>query len=345
MSFDTIINDTSWRLCNIVPETGTFQFIKLEREEFDSPNFSDQSFLQNPKSKTLLSVHFSEIQNSANKLTAPQNLNYIFHSAFCGSTFLSRCLNKPGKSLSIREPHILFQLSAMKRANPAYSSTHQWKSMLALIIKLLARPYQAQEAVIIKPSNAMNNLIGDLLQTNQSCKIIFLYSELEAFLISNIKKGSDYINFCKSSLDMIASNYLELPINGKLKTINLEQLSGLQLASLLWVLQLNQFKYYCGHSDKHRIKEINAKNFFAEIDNTILDCSDHFELMLGLKHIKDIESKGVLRKHSKENDKNYSNHIKIIEDERILNENQAGINQAIQWTKATFGNDITEQLL
>jgi hypothetical protein len=40
---------------------------------------------------------------------------FIFHTAFCASTFLSRCLDVDGVSVGLREPQILFDAANAKR--------------------------------------------------------------------------------------------------------------------------------------------------------------------------------------------------------------------------------------
>ena len=49
---------------------------------------------------------------------APRPINYIFHTAFCGSTLLSRCLDRSGVCLAYKEPFVLHQLCFVRRQDP-----------------------------------------------------------------------------------------------------------------------------------------------------------------------------------------------------------------------------------
>jgi hypothetical protein len=56
-------------------------------------------------------------------------------------------------------------------------------------IRLLARPFEAGEAVIIKPSNLVNGLAAALLTMRPDARAILLYAPLELYLASIADKG------------------------------------------------------------------------------------------------------------------------------------------------------------
>lgn len=109
-------------------------------------------------------------------------VNYIFHTAFCGSTLLSRALHNPPHVVSLKEPHVLFRLSeASLRLGDEYLAPH-----VNNVMAELSQPWTSDGQVVIKPTNSCNIIISNLVMSDD--KVLFLYSTLESFLISCLKK-------------------------------------------------------------------------------------------------------------------------------------------------------------
>src|SRR4029453_4682467 len=60
---------------------------------------------------------------------------------------------------------------------------------LELVLRLLARPFDRGEAVIVKPSNFANGLILPAFDANPGSPPVRLYSDLPPFLRSLVKRG------------------------------------------------------------------------------------------------------------------------------------------------------------
>lgn len=150
--------------------------------------------------------------------------HYIFHSAFCGSTLLSRALNEPGQCLSIREPYALTQLSAFKRANPAFVA--QWGAWPKLALYFIARGYFENEVTVIKPSNSANNLIPDLMALNIDTQALMLSTSLPQFM----QDKAEALSRCNQLFGLgLSSKQLESKLgNDIFKRHAKEQKGGLQ---------------------------------------------------------------------------------------------------------------------
>ncbi len=119
-------------------------------------------------------------------------LNLIFHTAFCGSTLLSRCLDIEGRSLALREPFLLHQLSLIKRSLPCRFGVEGMPATeaapLAVVQKLLGRTFGEREKPLIKPSDACVNVAPDLLRLVPASRAILLYSDLESFILAMLRR-------------------------------------------------------------------------------------------------------------------------------------------------------------
>ena len=122
----------------------------------------------------------SEVENASK---AP--LHFIFHTSFCGSTLLAKALEISGVATSMKEPAVLINL-----ANRVLASNDQANAdRLEVVLRLLERPFAAGEAVITKQSNFANRLVDPVLRARPASRTILLYSDLETYLVSLLKRG------------------------------------------------------------------------------------------------------------------------------------------------------------
>lgn len=141
----------------------------------------------------------------ADRRGAAQLKRYIFHVSFCGSTFLSRLLDVPGHGLVLREPNCLADLANQYSADAALRSTRDWGNALAAVQRHLARPWAAEEPVIVKPSNWANNLLGDLCADPAAVRPVFLHMDRAAFVEAVIRGGASRIAYTARSAVHLSS--------------------------------------------------------------------------------------------------------------------------------------------
>ena len=113
-------------------------------------------------------------------------LHFVFHSAFCGSTLLTRAFDRPGTAMGLSEPMILNDVVGMRKRGAPSSAVAR---MAHGALRLLGRPFAQGEAVIVKPSNLANGYAELFLALQPQARAVFLYAPLETFLISVARKG------------------------------------------------------------------------------------------------------------------------------------------------------------
>jgi hypothetical protein len=118
----------------------------------------------------------------------PAPIHFIFHSAFCCSTLLANGLDRAGLATSLKEPVILNDLVGWRQRG---ATGRQIAEVLDCALTLLARPFAAGEAVIVKPSNVVNGLAPLILRMRPDARALLLYAPLPMFLTSIAKKGLD----------------------------------------------------------------------------------------------------------------------------------------------------------
>ena len=108
----------------------------------------------------------------------------IFHTAFCGSTLLSKALSQAYNSLPLREPDLLGSLfSTIPNEFASDAQYVKW------VMGLLTRRYDPDQPVVIKANDYANGLMCKLLETKSSTPTLFMYIPLNEFLAGCLKDG------------------------------------------------------------------------------------------------------------------------------------------------------------
>ena len=200
---------------------------------------------------------------SSNDAGTRETTHYVFHNAFCCSTLFSRCLNSYRSALILREPNVLLEQASIQR----YSGTKLipnfdkffFDSLSIMLSTMLARRYPSNDAVIIKPSDACNNIMGNLLNINTNNKCLLMYSNIERFLtaIFKVPQRAEWIKIRVNELCID-----EFKLKGELK-VNPQSLNDNQLAALVWVLHMEKFRTLLSEYGSSRIQVLDSEVFMA----------------------------------------------------------------------------------
>lgn len=123
--------------------------------------------------------HASQVQQSVPPRVPSA---WLWHTSFCGSTLLARVLDLAPWSVSLREPLVL------RRLSDAFDRGLEIGSLIPGAVALLSRPWHANAKTLIKPTHAALNIGVQLMDATHGDRAIVLVSDLEDFLISNLKK-------------------------------------------------------------------------------------------------------------------------------------------------------------
>ena len=113
---------------------------------------------------------------------APQ---FIFHSAYCCSTLLTRAFDLPGAAMGVSEPVLLNDMIGLTLRG---GEPKRVLGLTDLSLQLLARPLALGERAVIKPSNVVNPLLRAILDLSPQSRAVLLHAPLDAFLGSVARK-------------------------------------------------------------------------------------------------------------------------------------------------------------
>lgn len=222
----------------------------------------------------------------------PPHLNFIWHTSFCCSTLIAKALDLPEHNLSLCEPQILVPVADLKRAG-MFLGNRLSPRLPEIVFRLLARSHGGK--VTVKPSNFANVLISDAARTTRG-KALFLYSDLESFLISVAKSGIPLLKYARRLFSSIAGDSGQpLPWTPH----EIFQMSDLEIAALVWHMQIGEFRRDWPLFEAGRAASLNCDAFLADRTAVLAKLDSFLELGLGADHIGRVLRGPLLRSHAK----------------------------------------------
>jgi len=323
-----LLFDPEFYIFDVSPDLETSKFLVVNENNLALAPFVDIRF--EPLAQGNFSVSSKELfaLEKMHDIKRPESV-FIFHHAFVCSTLMARCLNQIDAFFSLKEPWILRRLSDIKRTSRANIPDQKWSDMFSCYIKLLAKNYHSGKTPVFKVTNVANNLLQDVMTYLPGQKILYLYSDLKSFLISNLKKPQD----TQVKMPGLAANFLrDNDFATKYPNFcNLKHLDFLQTCALIWVLNLYHFKSTTEKLQSDNIKTLDMKVFLEDMDSSLEKLSIFFNHNATTNETKAMLDPSVTQTDAKHQQQNYSRDKKKAEYDYLLNKFTAEIDNTLQW--------------
>lgn len=252
-------------------------------------------------------------------------IHFIFHTSFCGSTLLAKALGVPGTSI-LKEPDVLINL-----ANRMIRSDNQGnRQRLELVLRLLERPFAPNETVIVKPTNFANRLLENTLAQRPQSKAVLLYSDVETFLRSLLKRGMFGRIFGRKLFTQLRS---WSPLDFGYGPEELLQLTDVQAAALAWLMQIHHFDAMA-RAFRDRVMLLDSPTFLASPADAIGKAQALFGLGLDRSEVEAIAAGPVFSKHSKFSDRDYDAEARAKEHEAATTAHSEELEMVVKWIEA-----------
>lgn len=285
-----IIDDPCWFPDAHDARAHALRFTRVSRKIL-----SDEAFLDDRWARAGAEMVSRPVADFAALAIPKRAPHFIWHTAFCGSTLLARCLDKPGTNLSLREPAVLMSLANMKRLQGSEAAQRE----LAPVLALMSRPFVRREHVTIKPTNTVNNLIRETVALAPGGRHLLLYSDIRAFLISIAKKGEAGRAFARQLFTIFAMDGHAI---ARTEPRELMKLSDLQIAALVWHMQVASFLDAAQNSPAGTFASLDGDAFLQSPQAGIAAVDAFLGLGLGAEHAASTASGPLLRRDSKNPD-------------------------------------------
>ncbi len=327
VSIRDVVRNPEWLPHTYNADGGALTFVHVPRDARSAIRFLFDEHFRDKFRKTSFPVAAVAAEmDSANR--AP--IHFIFHTSFCGSSLLARALEIPGIATSMREPAVLINLAnRLIRSNDRANADR-----LELVLRLLERPFSPDEAVVSKQSNFANRLADQILPARESSRAVLLYSDLETYLISLLKRGM-WGRFLGRKLFTHLTSWSTLKLD--FSSNELLELTDMQVASLAWLMQIHHFNELA-RSFGPRVMLLESSQMFAAPADTLHRVMTFFDFGLTEMDAADIAAGPIFAKHSKFTDRDYGVEERQRDSEIVGNANSEEISMVTKWIESYAGH-------
>lgn len=249
---------------------------------------------------------------------------FLFHTAFCCSTLLARCLGESGKTTALLEPMALVDAAHQQRTSELTADT------LELIVRLLQKTPTGDPGILIKPSNLANILALPILDSAASTRAVLLSSSLREFLVSCSKKPDDTRRKMPWLLKTLSEG---TPAQRDIAGLDLDRLEYLQFCAMVWHVQQINWDQRAHPGLRH----IMMADFLDQPHAVARASAAH----LGLATPSDAHLNTVLGHHAKEPVTPYDPAQKRRESSMIERLEGPRLDQTERWYQSLFGDVST----
>ena len=337
-AIDALLANPAWVPHRILENGRTIQLIHLSVSQQQTLPFLDERYVSNAAERR--NVRVSDVLHSIPSEQA-HSCHYIFHSAFCCSTLLSRALDIDGVASVFKEPQALIDLVDLL---PESGWPTDQQRTLEAVLNLLQRSRRTGEKTVIKPSNFANRLIEHLLDLRSDSRALLMYASLPAFLYS-VARGRRW-SWARSMIRIYRRN----PEFATNQVTDLLLLTDFQIAAFLWLQQQAHFARIVRKLPRRRVATLRADVFLAQPARALVGAAALFDLALNEDEATEIVAGTIFQKHSKSADQAFDQSVRKREDILLKLAFGSEIEQAAEWAErvadeASIPLDLSSSLI
>lgn len=318
-----ILADPNWLAHRYDEANDGFRFVRLDRDGHGAATFITDEYLSDTDQFQFVDRSAAE---EAQIGAGPRH--FVFHSAYCCSTMVARAFEIAGLSHGLKEPQVLNDILGWRRRG---ASDAEIKTVLKLSTDLLARPFGAGEATIVKPSNIVSPLAENLLELNPDAKALFLHAPIDGYLRSIAKKGLWGRRWVREVLlGTINDGYLIGGFVGQ----ELLELTDLQVAALGWLSQHSLFNRLMDQFGAERIRTLNSEDLLSDPEAAMRKLFNLFGIALIPDALRQIIDGPAFNTHSKDAAMEFDAGARAIEQAKLAESYGEEIDMVANWAAA-----------
>ena len=326
VSIHSLLFQPEFYLFDFNPQHGLTRFLVVREDIQDQAPFIDIRLEQMAQAKFNVSTQELFSLEGQHDIERPA-IHYIFHHAFVCSTLLARCLNQIDAFFSLKEPWILRRLADFKRAKRPPEA--QWREMFKKYNALLSKNFSNGQSTVVKASNVANNLIVDVLKLMPDSRILYLYSDLQSFLVSNLKKTAEtqqkmpalYSSFSKDSDFAKRFSRFADP----------NRFSLLEVCALIWVANLYSLNRVLRRHPEGAVVTLDMHSLLSDPEKYLSKTSGYFGHEPSQHDLDLMTHENVMQRNAKDPRQRYGSEARQKESEPILQRHQAEIDAVLKW--------------
>jgi len=277
----------------------SLKLVPMRRDDYRRLTFLDSESLAGLPYCTL---SLDELLETC-QVPAPQSrgIAYVFHTAYCCSTLLTRCLEMLDACLVLREPEPLLTLAFAKEHLVILGAVER-QACLELLTALLARTFHPDQVSVVKPSAQCNTLLADLLTISPSSRAVFLYSDLETHLYQ-VLKSAERRALARNRAELVMPEARRLamftpPLVG--------QMTDAEAAAFVWTVRVCNYQKLAAGGLSPQLRSLNCAAFLTDPQGSLRQLNRDFALGHSDDEIGTIVNSQVMQSHSKQVPENFN---------------------------------------
>jgi hypothetical protein len=313
-----IIADPAWLPHRVLDEGSNLELVHASRAKLRTLSFVGKGNVK--ESAVRAEVPVAAILDRS-RATASESCHYIFHSAFCCSTLMSRALDIEGVAFVLKEPQALADLAKMM---PKSGWPEQQKLALEAVLDLMQRPRLPGEKTIIKAATIADPLIDHLMDMRPQSRALLMYASLPDYLLA-IARGRRWEwarVVAASTRDHIE---FETP-----ETRDLLYLTDFQTAALLWLQHQAKFARLA-REHPTRVATLRADVFLERRAQVLSAVAKLFGLAIDDDQTNAIVAGPVFRNYAKKQQEGFNESVRRYEDVLLKLAYGPDMERAIEW--------------
>lgn len=317
-----VVRDAEWLAHRYDPGHDAIQFRRVTREQHRRATFLTDAALGGEVTPTVIA------RADAIAAGPPQApIHFVFHSAFCCSTLVARAFELPGRSMGLKEPVILNDIVGWRQRGEARGPAIA--RALDHAMALLARPFAAGEAVIVKPSNLINGLATGMLALRPEAHAVLMYAPLDIYLRSVAKKEMEGRLWVRDLLVKLLGDGL---VDLGFADADYLMLTDLQVAAVGWLAQHALFgRLAMAHPA--RVRTLDSETLLAQPSEAIAGLAQLFGLSLSERDVARVVDGPAFKRHSKTKGV-YSPDARIAEYDQAATLHADELHKVSVWARA-----------
>ena len=252
------------------------------------------------------------------------DVHFIFHSAFCASTLLTRALDAPGIAMGLSEPVLLNDIVGIRRRGELRPA--EIAHLMDDALTVLGRRWAPSEGIVIKPSNILNTLAPLILTMRSETRAILLYTPLDHFLSSVARKGLWCRIWVRQLLEgLLVEGAVDLGFDAK----DYFRLTDLQVAAVGWLVQHQLFARLTAQFGD-RVRVLDSETLIAQPSDALYAAGQLFNLPLTHDAALAIGNGPVFNRHSKSGAQ-FDKHARATERTAAENAHSDELEKVTDW--------------
>ena len=307
-------------------------FVKMSPQWYRESVFLDPARI---KGTYVIESNLQWTQTIAER-TAWHPTNFIFHTAFCGSTLMAQALDAVFNSLPLREPEVLGNvLFYLRSKNGNEKDKNPW---LERVIRLLSRSYDPQQYVVIKTNDNANPLMIDLLKWRNDLPVLFMYTPLSEFLVGCLKADNRlaWIRQRFNAVKSLTPNLLNT--DGE---FSLDDDAYGEMAAVYWSYNIALYQKAWPYSSQ-RMRSLDFNQMLAQPREAVEACGQLFDLQTLPDVDHDSEIQKLFGVYSKNSNFKYSPQQRSRDIQRIHQNNPEHLQAAEDLARKLLQKDYPE---